>query len=525
LLADEPGSGEVAHRTPVELSPALLLAAAFAAAWAAVYPHTPDLAAATYRVQLFHQLGMGLWDEHWYAGHHLPGYSLLLGPLGSALGLRLLGALCVLGSVALFERIVRPLYGERARWAACLFALAATGDVWVGRLAFALGVCLSLAALLAALHARTARAAALALLAAAASPVAGGLLALAGASWGIARRVRAPLALVVAPAALTIALAALFPEGGYEPYPLRSFLATLLVALAFLWALAPDQRVLRSGALVFLAASVLCVLVRSPMGSNVERYGVLLAGPLLLCARGRSRAHVAIAVCAAGVWTVWGPVRETLAVAGSEATSAAYYAPAERYLLARGPVRVEVPLTRSHWEAALLAPRVSLARGWEKQLDERYDGALLEPQLSARSYERWLREQAVSYVALPDARLDPSSAREGALIERGLPYLRETFASRHWRIYRVIAPAPILTGPGTLQTLGHDSFTLRAYAVASLIVRVRFTRYWTLTKGAGCVSRARGGWTRVSVRVPGEVRVAARFSLAAALGGERACRS
>ena len=82
---------------------------------------------------------------------------------------------------------------------------------------------------------------------------------------------------------------------------------------------------------------------------------------------------------------MWGPVRETLAVAGSEATSAAYYAPVERFLAAHagGPVRVEVPLTRSHWEAALLAPSVSLARGWEKQLDTRYDGVLLAAGLTA----------------------------------------------------------------------------------------------------------------------------------------------
>ena len=47
-------------------------------------------------------------------------------------------------------------------------------------------------------------------------------------------------------------------------------------------------------------------------------------------------------------------------------------------------VRVEVPLTRSHWEAAFLAPGVSLARGWEKQLDERYDSMLLAHGLSAQ---------------------------------------------------------------------------------------------------------------------------------------------
>ena len=58
-------------------------------------------------------------------------------------------------------------------------------------------------------------------------------------------------------------------------------------------------------------------------------------------------------------------------------------------------MRVEVPLTRSHWEAALLAPSVSLARGWEKQLEERYDAVLLGPGLTAAAYSRWLHEQAV----------------------------------------------------------------------------------------------------------------------------------
>ena len=76
-------------------------------------------------------------------------------------------------------------------------------------------------------------------------------------------------------------------------------------------------------------------------------------------------------------------------------------------------MRVEVPLTRSHWEAALLAPSVSLARGWEKQMETRYDGVLLARGLTAASYERWLHEQAVAYVALPDVPLDPSSAQGG----------------------------------------------------------------------------------------------------------------
>ena len=76
-------------------------------------------------------------------------------------------------------------------------------------------------------------------------------------------------------------------------------------------------------------------------------------------------------------------------------------------------MRIEVPLTRSRWEAALLAPSVSLARGWEKQLEERYDRPLLSSGLTAGAYDRWLHVQAVDYVALPDTALDPPARARG----------------------------------------------------------------------------------------------------------------
>jgi len=272
------------------------------------------------------------------------------------------------------------------------------------------------------------------------------------------------------------------------------------------------------------------------MGSNIERYAVLLAGPLLLCAcvkgptspgatprvqSGRSAPALSIALIGIAIFTVWGPVRETKAVAGNESTRASYYAPVLRFLANHGGAldRVEVPLTRSHWEAALMAPTVSLARGWEKQLDEKYDGVLLDPGLTAAGYARWLHEEAVSYVALPDTPLDPSSAGEGRLIRRGLLYLHAVFRSRHWTVYAVRGATPLLEGPGRLTSLGHDSFTLRATAPGRFLVRVRFTRYWTLTAGSGRVTEAPGGWTYVTANRPNQqLRITARFSLARALG-------
>ncbi len=517
---------------------ALPVAGVLLAVWLIADPRTPDLAAQVYRVALFEHVGFAVWDEHWYAGHYLPGYSLLFPPLAALLGLRSVAVLSVLVSSVLFERVALRAYGPTARWGAVMFAVAAVGDVWIGRLVFAMGVALALACVFALQRERNAWAAVFAALCAAASPVAGVLLALAGVTYALHERSSRTALVVAAPAcAVVAALAALFPEGGSEPYPVLSFAATALVVLAFLWAL-PDRRgLLGAGALVYLAACLLCLFIHTPMGSNIERYGVLLAGPLLLCAAAQNRAAgrrlslaAVLAVGAAAVWVAWGPVRETLAVAGNESTEASYYAPVERFLAgvqasAAGPVRVEVPFTRSHWEAALLAPTVSLARGWEKQLDTRYDGALLARGLNASEYGRWLRREAVAYVALPDTPLDPSSAEEGRLIRGGLPFLQQVFTSRHWTVYRVLEATPLLSGPGRLTSLGNDSFALRATSAGRFLVRVRFTRFWTLARGSGCVAQAPSGWTSVTARTAGTVVVVARFSIARALGLEGACRA
>jgi hypothetical protein len=332
-----------------------------------------------------------------------------------------------------------------------------------------------------------------------------------------------------------------------------SFAVTVVVVVVFLVGLPRGEGLLRFGAFVYLGACVFCLLVTSPVGSNIERYGVLLAGPLLvwgllrerpsglrapvaggvfIASRGRfSRPGVGavgmLSLAAIATWVLWGPIRETVAVDGSAATSASYYVPLKRFLdgLGGGPVRVEVPLTRSHWEAALLAPKVSLARGWEKQLDERYDGVLLGRGLNAGSYREWLDREGVAYVALPDVALDPSSAAEGRLIRSGLPYLTPVFSSAHWKVYAVRQPRPLASGPATLTRLGNDSFELQVSAAGTVVVRVHFTRYWTLTAGRGCVGRGPEGFTEVRAAAAGTIVVAARFSLGRAVGSGRSCRT
>jgi hypothetical protein len=582
-----PGSGGVAHRTPedfstlaasptIALAPtvaprsptaprrrvaapststlpgalaAVALLAGLTGAWLIFAPRTPDLAAASYRVSLFAAHGFSVLDANWYGGHDLPGYSLLFPPLGALLGLQAMAAISVFASTLLFARLSRSLYGSAAAWGTALFVLAAIGDIWIGRIAFAFGVPFALGAALAFYRGHPVSAGGLALLSAAASPVAGALLALVGLTVSLSQRSpRAFLTLALPPALLVGVLAVLFPEGGYEPFPLFSFLATAFVVLAFLVALPARARALRIGGLVYLAACVGALVIPTPMGSNIERYAVLLAGPLLACellvVRERERLHriiqpaarrapvramtpvAVVALASITVFVVWGPVRETLAVAGSDATEPGYYKPVERFLerhTHREPVRVEVPLTRTHWETDLLARNISLARGWDKQLDERYDGVLLEPGLTARSYQAWLHRQGVGYVALPDVTPDPSSAQEARLIRHGLPYLQLVDKTRHWRIYRVRGATALADGPGRMSALSYDSFTVRARQAGSFLVRMHFSPYWAITRGAGCLTPGPAGWTRLRVPYAGSVKVTARFSLTRALEGGGTC--
>ena len=61
-----------------------IVAALGAALYLLVSPPSADLAAQEYRADL----GLTLWNNGWFAGHHTPGYSVLFPPLGGAIGVR-----------------------------------------------------------------------------------------------------------------------------------------------------------------------------------------------------------------------------------------------------------------------------------------------------------------------------------------------------------------------------------------------------------------------------------------------------
>jgi hypothetical protein len=56
------------------------------------------------------------------------------------------------------------------------------------------------------------------------------------------------------------------------------------------------------------------------------------------------------------------------------------------------------------------------------------------------------------------------------------------------------------------------------------VVRVRFTPYWALLSGTGCVSEAHGGWTLLQTRGAGVVAVGIDFSPARIFDHGPRCR-
>lgn len=557
-LARRLGGHAAARDESRRLPPAWAITAAFGLLYVIAAPASSDLAAAGYRSDLFSRAGFTLWDNGWYGGHHLLAYSVLAPGLGALLGPELLNALSMTLAAALFGVLVDGLFPVRAsRIAALWFALGAAVGLLANRVPFDLGVALGLAALVAARSAgarggRAALALALAALCALASPVAGAFLALAAIAWllGAANGWFA-LALALAAVAPIALLAIAFPEGGSQPFVASAFYPALAAVLLIAAAIPPQERVLRSGALLYALALLGAYLIPTAVGGNVDRLGSLVAGPVLACAlAGRSstradgaggrspraplwRARALIALAPLLLyWQFRAPIADFASAASDRSSSASYYTPllAELRRLGVGygarPARVEVLPTRDHAEARWMAVHVMIARGWERQLDTDRNALLYERStpLSATRYRAWLSEDAISYVALPDSPLDYSARAEARLLRAAPGYLREVWRAAHWRLFEVRGAAALTQPPSVLTQLSSDSFTLHAPSAGAFTVRVRFTPYWALTEGRGCVRRAAGDWTRVQARGGGSLHVAIDFSPARVFEHGPRCR-
>jgi hypothetical protein len=296
--------------------------------------------------------------------------------------------------------------------------------------------------------------------------------------------------------------------------------------------------VLRVGAALYAVALLGSYLLATAVGGNADRLGALVAGPVAACLLGagigsRWRRWLLVAISPALLyWQANAPVADFASAVSDPAVNASYYGPllAELHALGVGygrtPARIEVVATADHWEARWVAPQIPIARGWERQLDRYRNGLFYGgPRLTAASYLAWLHAQAISYVALPDAPLDYSAKAEARVLRDtpGRAGLSEVWHSRHWRLFAVRDPAPLVQPPALLTALTTDAFTLRVPGPGTYAVRIHFTPYWAIAAGNGCVARAAGDWTQVRARGPGTLRVTIDFSLARVFSSAPRC--
>lgn len=457
ISAAQPGPVARAAREPRPLERPWALALAIAIPLAIVYllwmAPAADLSAAIYRSDLFARVGFTVRDHGWYAvhGHYLLGYSLLSPALGALLGVRVLLACSAIASSVLFGLIAERAFGLAAgRVAASVFALGICAELLSGRVPYDLGFAIGIAAVLALMRGRLALALLLTVLTSVASPVAGAFLALAFLARALAWKPRVEgFALTVAALTPILVLSLAFPEGGYEPFAASSFWpalggVVLIVLLLPRGPLSPRaRRVVRVGGALYALALIGSFAIATPVGGNAARLGPPLAAPLLTGVLwDRRRGVLCLLAPVLLYWQLNTPIGDLSLIAGQPSANASYYAPLLselRHLRHDMPTIVEVPLTAVHAEAAYVAghDNVSLARGWDRQLDIRYAALFYRPTLTAAAYRAWLDENRVLYVALPDARLDYAGKGEGALLARPLPYLREVWRSQHWRLFEV----------------------------------------------------------------------------------------
>jgi hypothetical protein len=524
---------------------AALVATALGVTYLLLPPMGSDLAAQVARAGFLAAHGTVPVDLRWYAGVEQFGYSLVSPAVMALLGVRATGVLTLVAGPVLLAVLLRRTGAVRPVAGTLLGVAAFAGNLISGRVTYGLGICFGLAALIALTwpnrRTRTALAVLFALLSAATSPVAGLFLGLAGVALTAAHppavrhrsldtpetAVRDSRGLIVAvAAAVPLAVTSLlFGDGGWMNISRTDTVHAVVTGLVV--AVFVPVRAVRIGAVLASAGVLAASLIHTPVGLNATRLAVMFALPVLAAwavlpgrapSGGRMPWWGVVVLLAVVAW--WQPpvVANDIRDIGNPSADPAYFRPLlDRLAAERLTGRVEIPPTRSYWEAASMA-EIPLARGWLRQADIDRNPLFFTTvpgangtgvELTADSYRAWLDHEAVQFVAVPDVELAWPGRDEAALVTDGLPYLSLIWTHPHWRLYAVAAPRPIVAAPATLVRQDAATVVLDAPAAGEIAVRVRHHR-WLAVSGGATVT-ADGDWTRL--RVPAAGRYALTSSL------------
>jgi hypothetical protein len=473
----------------------------------------PDWPAQEFRAWIAVHEGLSAWTSRWYGGSALPGYSILYPPLSTILGAGGVGLLAVLaGSWAAAG--LAPRGRARAAVYSGVVAVNLVECLVIGQIPFLLGVAFGIAAFRALVRGRPWWVVfVLAAMSSLATPLTGAFLLLIMPACVVAVSRRRSMAFaggLVGPGAAW----AVGGAAGPFPMPWLLFVSTLAFIVLVLVLSPPGHRGLRIFALCYLLAVALLFVVPNPIGGNLARLGKLLAMPLachfLTVDRTWLRLRAAVVFTLAFLWPTVPFLGSIAHGANDPSQTRQFYTGMLNYLQQHqaGAGRVEIPFTREHWEAFWVAKQLSIARGWERQTDYRYNEVLYRP-LTPKSYRQWLTSNAVDYVALPDVPIDVGGSAEARLLRNAPSYLKPVWHGAHWKVWRVRAAAPLVTGPAVLGDLDPASMDLNFRRAGTAEVQVRYDPLWQVSAGNACVTGTPDGWIDVAAAKPGTIELSA----------------
>jgi hypothetical protein len=440
----------------------------------------------------------------WYGGMHPVSYSVVSPYLMSLLGVRT--TMMIAGTVSaglLTLLLIRSRVVKNPLWASLAGVFALICNALSGRVTFGLGTMFALAAVGAVFcwpyrwrykrWAKALVAAPLAALATMSSPVAGLFVGLVAVALFLQKRRPGAWALGLAPAAVVAVSAWLFPFSGTQPMTIGSVIMPLLYGLFCFFLVPREWKTVRLTAAVYSLGVVLVWLVSSQIGSNISRLPMLFAGATLIAALPytvpRSRKYYVTVLAFLGFvgWIGFKAVDDIVHTTPA-ASWARELAPLVNQLQQVGAEkgRVEVVPARSHREASALAPYVNLARGWNRQADMERNPLFYDDTLNSANYHEWLQRWAVHFVVLPKDEPDGDGGeRERALVQRGMPYLKQVWGDANWQLFRVTDPVPLAEPNAVVDSAEQGELTIEVRRAGRILIRIPYSPWLSIVDADG----------------------------------------
>jgi len=153
-----------------------------------------------------------------------------------------------------------------------------------------------------------------------------------------------------------------------------------------------------------------------------------------------------------------------------------------------------VPEINGHWDAALLAKHVPLARGWLRQVDtELNNDVFFGDGPDAATYRGWLERNAVQYVAVPTRGSRRAASGRRRSSRAACPTCGPSGPTSTGRCTAVQPAAPIVDAPARMVSSDAARIVVEVPGGATALIRIRWFRWTTLgPASSGCIADDHG---------------------------------